>query len=277
MSCNFFLSFDKNDLLSKYHKNTQSKREELENNLGRDVLFQQQQFLFKPADISQRHRVKSQIHLSSRQLVTGRIESARQIVGRVNKAKVEEKEGDELLVREEESIQGRRRRRRTRRRKRRRRKRKDEGGRTEGRARERMSVGTFHSLSQQRGPRVASQTETGDRGLCMNFRSWLRGDKQIASYFCIQRLNGRRVWNDAPARYKRPLLANTDGEWHAWRIPTLSSCPAEFELFLSLISTGSAISVAKESDRGKKEIPRTLGVIKPRRTFPREKLKKESH
>lgn len=72
-----------------------------------------------------------------------------------------------------------------------------------------MSVGTFHSLSQQRGPRVASQTETGDRGLCMNFRSWLRGDKQIASYFCIHRLNGRRVWNDAPARYKRPLLANT--------------------------------------------------------------------
>lgn len=39
---------------------------------------------------------------------------------------------------------------------------------------ERMSVGTFHSLSQQRSPRVASQTETGDRGLCMNFRSWLR-------------------------------------------------------------------------------------------------------
>lgn len=35
-------------------------------------------------------------------------------------------------------------------------------------------VGTFHSLSQQRGPRVASQTETGDRGLCMNFRSWVR-------------------------------------------------------------------------------------------------------
>lgn len=38
----------------------------------------------------------------------------------------------------------------------------------------RMSVGTFHSLLQQRGPRVASQTETGDRGLYMNFRSWLR-------------------------------------------------------------------------------------------------------
>lgn len=49
------------------------------------------------------------------------------------------------------------------------------------------------------------------------------GDKQIASYFCIQRLNGRRVWNDAPARYKRPLLANTGGERHAWRISTLSS------------------------------------------------------
>lgn len=143
--------------------------------------------------------------------MTGRIESARQIVGRVNKAKVEEKERDELRVREEESIHGRRRRRR----RRTRRRRKDEGGRTEGRAGERMSVGTFHSLSQQRGPRVASQTETGDRGLCMNFRSWLRGDKQIASYFCIQRLNGRRVWNDAPARYKRPLLANTDGERHA--------------------------------------------------------------
>lgn len=33
------------------------------------------------------------------------------------------------------------------------------------------------------------------------------GDKQIASYFCIQRLNGRRVWNDAATRYSRLLLA----------------------------------------------------------------------
>jgi len=53
-------------------------------------------------------------------------------------------------VKEEESIQERRKRRR---RRRTRRRRKDEGGRTEGRAGERMSVGTFHSLSQQRGPR----------------------------------------------------------------------------------------------------------------------------
>lgn len=189
-------------------------------------LFQHQRF--NPPTFPNATKSQSQIHLSSRQLATGRIESARQIVGRVNKAKVEEKERDESRARARERKGrsreggegggGRMR---------------DEGGRAEGRAGERMSIGTFHSLSQQRGPRVASQTETGDRGLCMNFRSWLRGDKQIASYFCIQRLNGRRVWNDAPARYKRPLLANTDGERHARRIPTLSSCPAEFELFLS--------------------------------------------
>lgn len=49
-----------------------------------------------------------------------------------------------------------------------------EGSGRKGGERGRMSVGTFHSLLQQRGPRVASQTETGDRGLYMNFRSWLR-------------------------------------------------------------------------------------------------------
>ncbi|KAK1117477.1 hypothetical protein K0M31_016681 [Melipona bicolor] len=32
------------------------------------------------------------------------------------------------------------------------------------------------------------------------------GDKQIASYFCIQRLNGRRVWNDAAARYRPTII-----------------------------------------------------------------------
>lgn len=32
------------------------------------------------------------------------------------------------------------------------------------------------------------------------------GDKQIASYFCIQRLNGRRVWNDAAVRYRPTII-----------------------------------------------------------------------
>lgn len=32
------------------------------------------------------------------------------------------------------------------------------------------------------------------------------GDKQIASYFCIQRLNGRRVWNDAAPRYRPTII-----------------------------------------------------------------------
>jgi hypothetical protein len=60
------------------------------------------------------------------------------------------------------------------------------------------------------------------------------GDKQIASYFCIQRLNGGRVWNDALARYKRLLLANTGGERHArGKNPQRYLRPAEFELFLS--------------------------------------------
>lgn len=119
-----------------------------------------------------------------------------------------------------------------------------------------MSVGTFHSLSQQRGPRVASQTETGDRGLCMNFRSWLRGDKQIASYFCIHRLNGRRVWNDAPARYKRPLLANTTTA----SVARSKNSNVIFMPGRSLSSSSHAGSsapeaqsaVTKESDRGKK-------------------------
>lgn len=61
------------------------------------------------------------------------------------------------------------------------------------------------------------------------------GDKQIASYFCIQRLNGRRVWNDAPARYKRPLLVNTGGERHTLEeFQRVIIAQAEFDFFLSL-------------------------------------------
>lgn len=49
---------------------------------------------------------QSQIHLSRRQLATGRIESARQIVGRAQIKQKEEKKGETARrVQEEESIQ----------------------------------------------------------------------------------------------------------------------------------------------------------------------------
>lgn len=210
---------------------------------------------------------QSQIHLSWRQLATGRIESARQIVGRVNKAKVEEKEREMNCERgrEEESIRERRRRRR----------RMRVNGRTEGRAGERMSVGTFHSLSQQRGPRVASQTETGDRGLCMNFRSWLRGDKQIASYFCIQRLNGRRVWNDAPTQ---AIQATIIGE-HRRTLEEfqryLRARPSFLsQLFLSPRRAGSSTPEAQSASRIRSRDKKPLDLIKSNRSKSFEKEKR---
>jgi hypothetical protein len=107
-----------------------------------------------------------------------------------------------------------------------------EGGSEIGEGRGR--VGTFHSLSQQRRPPGGFANRNRRPWSVYEFPQLATGDKQIASYFCIQRLNGRRVWNDAPARYKRPLLANTGGERHARRIPRVIFARPSSSLFFSL-------------------------------------------
>lgn len=209
--------------------------------------------MFPSAALTRRHferrgtKSQSQIHLSRGQLATGRIEFARQIAGRVNKAKGGEKaKRDESRAhpREEESIQrggggGSMRV-------------EAEGGSEIGEERER--VGTFHSLSQQRRPPGGFANRNRRPWSVYEFPQLATRDKQIASYFCIQRLNGRRVWNDAPARYKRPLLANTGGERHARRIPNVifarpssSSSSLSHSLFLSGSSAPRRNAIAKLS------------------------------
>lgn len=162
-------------------------------------------------------------------MATGRIESARQIVGRVNSAKSREKEETDRARKEEEPIQ--------------------EGG---GRTRRWEAEGSGREDECRYVSFVVATKEPPGGSANRNRRPWsvyefpqlATGDKQIASYFCIQRLNGGRVWNDAPARYKRPLLANTGGKRHARRIPNV--------IFARPSSSSSSlrlISVTSESDR----------------------------
>lgn len=159
---------------------------------------------------AQRNKVATiTIHLSRKQLATGRIESARQIVGRVNKAKGGEKEN---RVRARECTHSRGRGRRW----------KDEGGSAEGSGREDECRYVSFVVATKESPGGFANRNRRPWSV-YEFPQLATGDKQIASYFCIQRLNGRRVWNEAPARYKRPLLANIGGERHARRIPALSS------------------------------------------------------
>lgn len=111
-----------------------------------------------------------------------------------------------------------------------------------------MSVGTFHSLSPTKESPGGFANRNRRLWSVYEFPQLATRDKQIASYFCIQQLNGRRVWNDAPARYKRPLLANTDGEHqHARRILTLSS-PDRVREFLSLSASFSSSSISSDTD-----------------------------
>lgn len=67
-------------------------------------------------------------------------------------------------------------------------------------------VGTFHSLSQQKGPPGGFANRNRRPWSVYEFPQLGTGDKQIASYFCIQRLNGRRVWNDAAPRYRPTII-----------------------------------------------------------------------
>lgn len=96
---------------------------------------------------------------------------------------------------------------------------KDEGGSAEGNGREDEYVSFVVATKEPPG---GFANRNRRPWTVYEFPQLATGDKQIASYFCIQRLNGRRVWNEAPARYK-PLLANIGGERHARRIPALSS------------------------------------------------------
>lgn len=99
---------------------------------------------------------------------------------------------------------------------------KDEGGSAEGSGREDECRYVSFVVATKEPPGGFANRNRRPWSV-YEFPQLATGDKQIASYFCIQRLNGRRVWNEAPARYKRPLLANIGGERHARRIPALSS------------------------------------------------------
>jgi len=182
-------------------------------------------------------------------LATERIEFARQIVGRVNKAKGGEKaerDGSRARVRERKSrFRGGGRMRV-----------EAEGGSEIGEGRG-GRVGTFHSLSQQRRPPGGFANRNRRPWSVYEFPQLATGDKQIASYFCIQRLNGRRVWNDAPARYKRPLLANTGGERHARRIPRVIFARPSLSLFLSFSHSFSPAHLCHEETQSRN--PRKKG------------------
>lgn len=155
---------------------------------------------------------QSQIHLSQRQLAAGRVSSLRDrssAVQIMRKAGKKRRDGSRRAARaheEEEPI--------------------EKGG---GRTREWEAEGSGREDECRYVSFVVATKEPPGGSANRNRRPWsvyefpqlATRDKQIASYFCIQRLNGGRVWNDAPARYKRPLLANTGGERHARRIPNV--------------------------------------------------------
>lgn len=97
------------------------------------------------------------------------------------------------------------------------------GGRGGGRER----VGTFHSLSQQKGPPGGFANRNRRPWSVYEFPQLGTGDKQIASYFCIQRLNGRRVWNDAAPRYRPTIIgepASTSEEFQRAPQPDPDLC-----------------------------------------------------
>lgn len=88
-------------------------------------------------------------------------------------------------------------------------------------------VGTFHSLSQQKGPPGGFANRNRRPWSVYEFPQLGTGDKQIASYFCIQRLNGRRVWNDAAPRYRPTIIgepASTSEEFQRAPQPDPDLC-----------------------------------------------------